>query len=133
MITSPDTMTVEELKKLPKKMKHVESNIQRSCIKWFDRQYPKLKQLLFAIPNGGSRNIIEASIMKAEGVRRGIPDIFLSMPTGNWAGMYIEMKSEKGYLRPEQKEFIALVGANYKCVVCRSLEDFQREINQYLI
>ena len=36
--------------------------------------------LIFAIPNGGSRNIIEASRLKKEGIVKGIPDLCLIMP-----------------------------------------------------
>ena len=36
--------------------------------------------LLHAIPNGGHRNKATAGQLKAEGVKRGVPDIFLPVP-----------------------------------------------------
>ena len=33
------------------------------------------KVCYFAIPNGGKRNIITASKLKAEGVKKGVPDL----------------------------------------------------------
>lgn len=114
-------------------MKNTESRLQQSCIKYFDLQYPQYKQLLFAIPNGGKRGKVTASIMKAEGVRRGIADLFLSIPKECSHGMYIEMKTKDGIMSPEQKTFRDLVRQNnYLHVVCRDLEQFILEVNTYL-
>ena len=53
-------------------MKFEESHIQRACVRWFALQYPELKGILFAVPNGGGRSKIEAGILKAEGVTAGV-------------------------------------------------------------
>jgi hypothetical protein len=47
--------------------------------------------LIFAIPNGGKRNISTAKKLKAEGVVPGVPDLFIPA----W-GIWIEMKRQKG-------------------------------------
>lgn len=47
---------------------------------------------LYAIPNGGFRDKVTAGKLKAEGVKRGVPDIFLPALRGTWAGMYVELK-----------------------------------------
>ena len=46
--------------------KKEEAKLQTNCFRWFDYQYPELKMLLFAVPNGGSRNVIEAANLKAQ-------------------------------------------------------------------
>ena len=48
----------------------------------------------FAVPNGGERNKIVAARMKAEGVREGVPDVFIPIPSpcGQWHGLFIEFK-----------------------------------------
>lgn len=56
-----------------------------------------------AVPNGEKRHISVASRLKAEGVRRGTPDIFICLPEGRIA--WLEMKAAKGSLSPEQKAF----------------------------
>lgn len=56
-----------------------------------------------AVPNGEKRHIAVASRLKAEGVRRGTPDIFICLPQGRIA--WLEMKAAKGSLSPEQKAF----------------------------
>ena len=59
-------------------------------------KWPEL-QLMFAIPNGGSRNPIEARHLKEQGVKPGIPDVFLPVARGGYHGLYIEMKRRKGW------------------------------------
>lgn len=66
--------------------------------------------LIFAIPNGGSRNIIEASRLKKEGIVKGIPDLCLIMPNNI---LFIEMKKQKGgRLSDSQKEIISKINKN---------------------
>lgn len=60
----------------------------------------------YAIPNGGGRTKREAGRLKAEGVRPGVSDIFVSLPSGPNAGLYIEMKSQTGRMSAEQRAWI---------------------------
>ena len=58
------------LKKIVVIMKNKEEErLQVSCVNWFDYQYPQYRQLLFAVPNGGSRNKIEAANLKKQMVK----------------------------------------------------------------
>ena len=47
---------------------------------------------MFAIPNGGLRDKITAANLKREGVKPGVPDIFLPVARGGWHGLFVEMK-----------------------------------------
>jgi len=58
-------------------------------------KYPELR-LLFAVPNGGTRDHIEAKHLKDQGVKSGVPDMFLPVARGLWHGLFIEMKRQKG-------------------------------------
>jgi hypothetical protein len=89
--------------------------------------------LLFAIPNGGHRSKATAGILKSEGVRRGVADLFLAIPIMGMAGLFIEMKFKKGKQSAEQMEFQKQVqGVGYKYVICTSENDFQETITTYL-
>ena len=112
-------------------MKHEESNIQIVCVNWFRLMYPNLR--LYAIPNGGNRNVITASIMKREGVMRGVADLFLMHASNGYHGLHIEIKTPKGKQSPEQKafEYSALIeGYEYK--IARSLDEFIAIVKNYL-
>ena len=95
-------------------------------------KYPQLK-FMFAIPNGGKRNIQTARKLKAEGVKPGIPDIFLPVPKYHQHGLFIEMKFGKNKQTPAQKEVMSdLIQQGYACVVCYSWIESVCEIERYL-
>ena len=118
-----------------------EHTIQKQCVRWFALQYPTLNQLLFAIPNGGHRSKAAAGKAKVEGVKPGVPDLFLSVPHERTTrlglvttcGLYIEMKTPKGRQSPDQTGFQYQVEAlGYRYTICRSLEEFQTTVTEYL-
>jgi hypothetical protein len=114
-------------------MRKKESQLQQSCVEWFRFSFPQFKQLLFAIPNGGKRNIITAMTMKREGVVAGVPDLFLSIPRNEFHGFYIEMKHGKNTLTEQQELFFnSAKKNNYKCEVITSLDQFIREVTYYI-
>lgn len=114
-------------------MRNEESKIQISCVKWFRYQYPEYASLLFAVPNGGNRNLITAKIMKAEGVLSGVSDLIFLKPNSKFHALCIEMKQGKGKQSQNQKEWQFVVeGHGYKYVVCYSLEEFMNTINEYI-
>lgn len=132
-------MAIEGDKSALKKLlprKNEESKLQQSFIKWFSYKYPQYDKLLFAIPNGGKRSKITASILKSEGVKSGVADLFLSIPRRNLDsrfGLYIETKTEHGEQSPEQKKFQkAVESQGYEYTICRSLDEFIKKINEYL-
>lgn len=89
--------------------------------------------LLFAIPNGGYRKIKTGIQLKRTGLKPGIPDIFLPVGRGIYHGLFIEMKSEKGTVRKNQKEWHdALRTQGYKVEVCRGCDQAIKEIQEYL-
>ena len=111
-------------------MKYEESNTQLECIYWFDLAYPK--KLRYAIPNGGFRNAIEAARMKREGILSGIPDICIPESNKSFNGLYIEMKSKKGKLRPNQIEIMARLQKNGYCVqTCYNFDEFKETVDKY--
>lgn len=95
-------------------------------------QYPQLKYI-FAIPNGGSRHIAEATKMVATGLRRGVPDVCLLWPNINYAGLWLEMKIKKGKVSKEQKDWLDyLSSVGYDTAVCYSWQEAKDKILGYL-
>lgn len=96
-------------------------------------RYPELA-LLHAIPNGGSRNKIEAAHLQKQGVKAGVPDIFLPVSNGRYNGLYIELKRTKGgRVSAEQGRWITLLRENgYQAEVIKGAEEAIRLITHYL-
>ena len=116
-------------------MKQTEHLEQVKLFQWAKAQSSKYAQLtmMFAIPNGGQRNIVTATKLKAEGVKSGVPDIFLAYPSSQAHGLFIEMKSPKGKVSENQCEWIgALSASGYMCVVCYSFDEAKKAICEYL-
>ena len=90
--------------------------------------------LLYAIPNGGARNIITGRKLKAEGVLAGIPDLFLATPRGAWHGLYLEMKrSRGGHVSDAQKAIMALLERQgYRCLVAHGVVEARQHIENYM-
>jgi hypothetical protein len=107
---------------------------QKALVRWFSLQYPKIGNRLVAIPNGGQRNVIVASKLKAEGVRAGFPDLMLLMPRGSFMGLMIEMKRVRGgTLQVEQAEWLDwLTTQGYMAVICKGAQAAQDTIKSYL-
>ena len=96
------------------------------------RKYPELRWM-FAIPNGGARHIAVAIKLKAEGVKAGVPDIFLPVARSDWNGLFIEMKSGKNKPSDRQIDWKnALTIAGYKSIICYGWEDAKGQIEYYL-
>lgn len=114
-------------------MRHEKDRIQIACVNWFSLQYPNLALLLHHSPNGGKRTRFEAIEFKRMGTRRGFPDLILCFPSRGHHALFVEMKTKIGRQQPSQKIMQRqLEWAGYKYVICRSLEDFINEINDYL-
>lgn len=134
-------MTFDELMAAQKKAAHTrkrptdeEHRIQCECVRWFSLQYPRLHGRLFAVPNGGRRDATTAAKLKAEGVVAGVADLILLKSNRDYGALLIEMKTRKGRQRDSQKQWENTVCADseYKYVVCRSFDDFKREVDDYL-
>jgi hypothetical protein len=72
--------------------------------------------------------------LKREGVRAGVPDMFLAAPGNGYHGLFIELKAGKsGRVSPAQEEMQKILSAHgYAVAVCRSLDAAKSKIEEYL-
>lgn len=95
-------------------------------------RYPKLRWL-FAIPNGGQRDIRVARKLKAEGVKAGVPDLFLPVSNGVYHGLFIEMKVGRNKPTGKQIEWCDYLGdAGYKVGICYGSQEAIETLEKYL-
>lgn len=102
------------------------------------KRHPELKYM-FSIPNGEARSVVTGARLKAAGVKRGVPDIFLPIMISRgpikYGGLFIEMKQEGGGsgLSKEQYQYlIYLEKAGYRCEQCNGWQEAVKVIEEYL-
>lgn len=84
-------MQKNSAQRAPVPTESVEQQLLFRWARFYVSKYSELA-LLYHIPNGGSRRKSEAGRFKAEGVKAGVPDLFLPAARENFHGLYIEMK-----------------------------------------
>lgn len=96
-------------------------------------RWPELG-MLFAVPNGGNRDIITAKKLKAEGVKAGVPDLCLPVPRGEYHGLFVELKRQKkSQISPEQVAWLkALQGQGYRAEMCLGAAAAWEVIQEYM-
>jgi hypothetical protein len=89
---------------------------------------------LHAIPNGGNRDPRTAAMLKAEGVKPGIADVFLPIARGMWHGLYIELKRLDHYAVSDvQREFQNhCLHAGYRHELAIGWRDAAKAVENYL-
>lgn len=113
-----------------------EAEEQTLLFRWAELQrgrWPEL-DMLYHVPNGGSRNTVEAARLKAQGVKAGVPDIWLPVARGRYHGLVIELKRVKGgRTSREQVQWITSLNAHgYRATVCHGWLEAKAEIESYL-
>lgn len=100
---------------------------QVTFLSQFEKKYPGVR--IFAIPNGGFRNKSVAVKLKAEGVKSGVPDLFIPA----WC-LWIEMKRVKGgRLSSEQSDWKKyLESCGHTVMVCKGWEAAMEAVEDWL-
>ena len=121
--------------------RELEHTEQVTLFKWANisaKNRPELA-LMFAIPNGGDRHPAVAAKLKAEGVKKGVPDICLPVSRNGFNSLWIELKrpivkgQSKPEVKPEQKWWIdELTKQGSKALVCFGWDSARIEIEDYL-
>jgi len=88
--------------------------------------------LIYAVPNGGKRNPKEAIRLRLEGVKAGIPDVNIDIPSPKYHGMRIEFKRPGKSRSPAQRrKHRLLTEAGYYVVTCYSADQAISELEKY--
>jgi len=119
----------------PSKLSATEHQHQAALISWANKStsvYPELRWL-FAVPNAAKRSYRLAAMLKAEGMRSGVPDLILPVKSGRYIGLAIEMKTDRGAVSGAQQEWLdGLNSLGWKAIVCRGWEQARQAIIDYL-
>ena len=97
-----------------------ESQLQQSICIYFKNNH---KGLIFSVPNGGTRNPIEAKSLKLTGALAGVSDLIVIQQNRI---MFIEVKIEKGIQSEAQKLFQSKVESlGFEYFLVRNLDQFK--------
>jgi len=101
-----------------------ESQIQQQIIIFENNTYSiKNESLIFAVPNGGTRNILEAKLLKSTGVMPGVSDLILMVKNKIY---FIELKAEKGIQSDLQKKFEnKITNLGFEYLIFRSVNEYK--------
>ncbi len=104
-----------------------ESDEQIGFLQWFDDRFEGV--WIFHIPNGGHRAMSVAKKMKAEGVKKGVPDLYIP----EWK-LWIEMKRQKnGSVSKDQADWHEyLQGIGDTVIVAKGARDASRQVLEFL-
>ena len=113
----------------------MERDEQKALFEWARWQigkYPEL-EYMFHIPNEGKRSARAGADLKRQGLKSGVPDIFLPVPRGEYHGLFIELKYGKNKATKVQALWLdRLKSLGYQAVVSNGWENAARIIISYL-
>lgn len=113
-----------------KKNASPEHEIQVRVVSLLKKMSP---QPLFSSTVGGVKVAIHtARRMKEAGYSRGIPDLLIFEPRGEYVGLAMELKAPKGKASAEQVWWIEKLQARgWKALICRGYEECENAIKEY--
>lgn len=83
-----------------------ESQIHLALMGYVNSLNKDISRLVFHFPQEGRRDPRTGALLKRMGMKRGVPDIFIMLRRASYPGAWIELKTVKGKLTPEQKQFL---------------------------
>lgn len=131
---SPHAVALAALAKNPELIKGKQEHyLQVAIFDWLQRVHPDIYDRTHATPNGGKRAKKTAFTMKAEGQKKGYPDLSIDKACGVFHGFRMEVKYGNNKPTAEQLVWkVRLEEEGYKFVVVWSLEEAIREITEYI-
>ena len=113
-----------------------ESAEQQWLFKWAAYEsgaHPEL-ELMYHIPNEGQRSRATGGRLRAEGLKKGVPDICLPVARMGFHGLYIELKRIKnGRATEEQRAWLKkLTAEGYLACICHGWQAAAEVITDYL-
>jgi len=122
-------------------MRHPEHDEQAAVVAWarlHETRWPVLR-LLFAVPNGASlaggpgARARQMTRLKAEGLKPGVPDLWLPVANNTYRGLVIEMKVGHNKPRADQMKWLdAMNDIGWLAVVCWSADEAIEILKEYV-
>lgn len=110
-----------------------EQDEQITAMKWLALTHKNVFDVTMAIPNEGRTSWYGGQRMKMAGVKAGAPDLILPVALKGYHGVFVEMKSRQGKVRPNQAEMHERLRAQgFYVPVCYCADEFIEVVEDYL-
>lgn len=120
-----------------------EDQEQAAFFTWLRIRHPLAYEHAYHVPNGGSRGggdrrsaQIEGARLKAQGVKAGVPDIWIPLRRGAFAGLVVEFKATPPHdaeVSKEQQQWVLRMKAQgWRSEVVLGLNALRRLIDEYM-
>jgi len=117
-------------KKEPSTICPTEDAEQTKLVAWLDKNHI----IHYAIPNGGKRSFAQGCKLKRTGVKAGVPDLCIPVPSNTYHGLYIELKRISGGVlsQPQRDWLVRLRRQGYCAEVCKGFNEAKAIVMEYL-
>lgn len=120
-----------------KKVRHEpELEEQATLITWANKTDiggVRIGEYLIHIPNEGKRGPKARKDAKRLGLRAGVSDLFLALPRGGYAGLWLEMKAIDGKSSHLQLAWLeTMKGVGYDSALCFGFLQARAKIESYM-
>lgn len=110
-----------------------EQIFQINLINWFTHTYPQFEEDIHHFANERQCHVQQGRVLKRMGVKRGVSDIFIAVPSSNKSGLWLELKVNQNKPSKEQVEFLERkTQRGYAAFCAWDLEQAISIINNYL-
>ena len=107
-----------------------EAGVQVAVIQYLKSAYPG--KLYCASAGGMFTSMKQAIKMKATGYIKGFPDLQICEPNAKYHGLFIELKTDKGVVSKDQKEWIKELNKRGYCAsICKGFDQAKEMIDGY--
>lgn len=113
-------------------MSKAEQKLQTAIVKYIRLAYP---HTLFTATMGGVKlnSWSQRNALKATGYLKGVADLLIFESKESYKGLFIEVKTDKGKMTKEQKEFQTnAIARGYLCICCKGFDETKNIIDDYL-
>ncbi|MCC8379120.1 VRR-NUC domain-containing protein [Xenorhabdus sp. PB30.3] len=132
-VRSPHAVALERLSKKPELLKgNHEHYAQVRFFHHCEMNAPDIYKRLHSTPNGGLRHKKTGEHLRAEGQRKGYPDVSLDLARGCYHGMRLEFKHGANKPSEEQKQWLNTLSEDgFYCVVVYGEHEAIEVVMQY--
>ena len=113
-------------------MSKAEQKLQTAIVKYIRLAYPNT---LFTATMGGVKlnSWSQRNALKATGYLKGVADLLIFESKASYKGLFLEVKTDKGKMTKEQKEFQTnAIARGYLCICCKGFDETKNIIDDYL-